>query len=329
MSPLGNLVRCFRRVSSIVVASTVTVGAAACGQDRNEVGARPGGATTTAETGGQGPTQSASTTTSSAAPTSTAPKPTLTPSSATTPWPAGVEISLDVPGHADRPTLLLHGAGATVPLVVVFHGSGGTIENIKERSDLHVLARDAGVALLWLSGKPIPDRHWNTQSTCCGPAYEQRIDDFPYIDASLDAVRSLGLRPSAFLATGVSAGAGMAVTVACNRRKVFSTVISVGGWRPISCTDRRLSLVAIGGTADEVFGGDGARRLARQWGTAVLRCSSRRTETRVGIALVTEWNACPDGGFIRLVEVDGLKHVWPRTPDFDASEEIIRTALAA
>lgn len=324
-TPVAARRHCRTRTGALAALVSLVVASCTGGNDRPSVAGSGTQATSTHEPG-------TTLGTATAPPTPTVPidaDPSGSGTSGTGAWPAGTEIALGIPGHEDRPTLLLHGASATSPLVAVFHGSGGSIENIKERSELHTLAAAAGVALLWLSGKPLPDRHWNTQSTCCGPAYEQRINDFPYIDAALVEVRARGLRPAAFLTAGVSAGAGMAVTVACKRRSVFSTVISIGGWRPISCANKQLSLVAIGGTEDEVFGGDGARRLARQWRSAVLRCRYRSTETWVGTTLITEWRDCPNGGRIRLVEVAGLKHVWPRTDDFDASREIIDTALAA
>ncbi|MEI7992990.1 MAG: PHB depolymerase family esterase [Actinomycetota bacterium] len=263
------------------------------------------------------PPNSSSTTSSS---TSTTTAPTSTPS-----LPVGEEIRL--PDYEDRPTLLQRGPDANSPLVVVFHGSRGSIENVQKRSGLHLDGPAAGVAVLWLSGKPLPKRSWNTNNRCCDPASTHRVDDMAYIDAALDAVRATGLSPVRIITAGVSNGAGMAVSVACKRPKVFSAAVSVAGWMPVSCRNTSVSLLAIGGTEDDVVGRNKPKQMAKTWRQFVVRCPDDPTKETYGSAHITTWRRCTSSTFVRLVVLDDIGHLWPRFEFYDATADIIRVAL--
>lgn len=270
-------------------------------------------------------------TTSSSSPTASTPPDPPDSSPATTSsvadqsrLPAGNPVEL--PDFRDRPTLLQRVADPTAPLVVVFHGSRGSIENVQKRSELHVLGPAAGVAVLWLSGKPLPKRSWNTNNRCCDPASTNRVDDMAYVDAALDAVRALGLTPARIVAAGVSNGAGMAVSVGCKRSHVFSAAVSVAGWMPVSCRNATLSLVAIGGTKDDVVGRRKPRQMTTTWRRSVVRCPSKPEEVTNGPAHLTTWRGCTSGTFVRLVVLDDIEHVWPRFDYYDATLDIIKVA---
>lgn len=256
---------------------------------------------------------------SPAPPTSVSP-PTSTVARRTAPSP------IPVPGHDDRPTLLLRGAVDTAPLIVVFHGSRGSIENVQGRSGLDAAAADAGVAVLWLSGKPLPERSWNTNNRCCAPASTEKVDDLAYIDAAIAEVRQRGLKPVRIVAAGVSNGAGMAVSTACKRSRVFTAAVSIGGWLPVTCRDRSVSLVAIAGTEDDVIGRQTARDMARMWRRTVVGCDGDATVVERGLATISTWSDCRDATYVRLVQLDGIGHEWPRLIDYDATDEIISAA---
>lgn len=260
-----------------------------------------------------------------APPPSTSSAPTTSaPTTTSAPLPKPTRI--DVPGHDDRPTLLLRSASDTAPLLVVFHGSRGSIENVQQRSGLDTAAALAGVSVLWLSGKPLPERSWNTNNRCCEPASTKQINDLGYVDTAIETVRRLGLRPVRIVSTGVSNGAGMAVSTACKRPGVFAAAVSVAGWLPITCRDRSISLVAIAGTEDDVIGRRTAREMATTWRRTVVTCTNDVSTTRRGIATISTWSGCRDGTYVRLVLLDGIGHVWPRFADYDATEEIIAAA---
>lgn len=197
---------------------------------------------------------------------------------------------------------------------------------MQKRSGLQVLGPAAGVAVLWLSGKPLPKRSWNTNNRCCDPASTNHVDDMAYVDAALDAVRALGLAPKRIISAGVSNGAGMAVSVGCKRSHVFSAAVSVAGWMPVSCRNATLSLVAIGGTKDDVVGRRKPRQMTTTWRRSVVRCPNKPDEVTNGPAHVTTWTGCTGGTFVRLVVLDDIEHLWPRFDYYDATLDIIKVA---
>ena len=303
--------RCLFVVSAVMSGPLVL----ACAPGREAVGPLPTMPTTTApSTGG-----------ASVPERTIEPVPTTVPPSTTASPPANEWVAL--PDFADRPTLLQRVTDPTAPLVVMFHGSRGTIENIQDRSQLHVVGPAAGVAVLWLSGKPLPKRSWNTNNRCCEPASTRRVNDMAYVDAAIVAVRSLGLDPVRVIAAGVSNGAGMAVSVACKRPGVFAAAVSVAGWMPVSCRNTAVSLVAIGGTADDVVGRDKPRQMATAWRRFVVRCPASARKEAIGDARISTWTGCTDGTFVRLVVLDGIDHVWPRFDYYDATADIVSVAL--
>lgn len=256
---------------------------------------------------------------------STAPS-TTAPPTTTTLAPYREEAPLDVPGYADRPTLLQMATDPGAPMLVVFHGQNGSIENIKERSDLPTLAESAGVTLLWLSGKPVPTRSWNTTGKCCEPAQSKGVEDMPYVEAALAAARAAGVTARTIVTTGVSNGGGMAVEVACRMPEVFAGAVSVAGWSPVSCSGRNVSLLAIGGTKDAKLGAARARSMTSTWRSGVVRCTGAPEKETKGIATVTTWNGCAEGRIVRLVELKGVPHVWPRFTDYDATVDMLAFA---
>ena len=253
----------------------------------------------------------------------TLPAPTTDPITETS-LPVGEELHLT--DYEDRPTLLQRVDDPSAPLVVVFHGSRGSIENVQKRSGLHLDGPAAGVAVLWLSGKPLPKRSWNTNNRCCDPASTNHVDDMAYVDAAIDAVRAEGLSPVRIITAGVSNGAGMAVSVACKRPKTFSAAVSVAGWMPVSCRNTAVSLVAIGGTKDDVVGRHKPKQMASTWRRFVVQCPNDPSEESDGPAHITTWRRCTSGTFVRLVVLDDIEHVWPRFDFYDATGDIIRVA---
>jgi hypothetical protein len=95
---------------------------------------------------------------------------------------------------------------------------------------------------------------------------------------------------------------------------------------PVSCRNATLSLVAIGGTKDDVVGRRKPRQMTTTWRRSVVRCPSKPEEVTNGPAHVTTWRGCTGGTFVRLVVLDDIEHVWPRFGYYDATLDIIKVA---
>ena len=233
---------------------------------------------------------------------------------------------LQIAGYEDRPTILQRSTNDAGPLIVLFHGMNGCIEKFQKQTDIELIGTKYGVNLLWLSGKPLPTRSWNTNGRCCEPASTNHLDDFAYVQAAINKVKSLGLTPSKYLAVGKSNGAGMAVAVGCHFPEIFSVVVSVAGWASTSCVRANLSLVAMGGTADIKLGAVPAAGIANTWLSNVLTCPGEPVIQKIELAKITTWH-CDGGNFVRLAQLDGVEHVWPTFWFYDAEDEILGIAL--
>lgn len=239
-----------------------------------------------------------------------------------------VGLPLSIAGFEDRPTYLQDGAGPDAPLVVLFHGQNGCVANLQSRTDLDSIANARGVNLLWLSGAPLPTRSWRVNNHCCEPASHKGADDLGYVDAALDEIEARGLHPTRIVSAGVSNGAGMALTVACLRSSRFDAAVSVAGWLPVTCrTKRPVSLLAFGGTKDEVFPASMPKNIAGRWRRSATECPDAPERIKDELRQITTWRQCRNNTVVRLVSLPDVPHVWPKYTFYDMDEEIITMAL--
>jgi poly(3-hydroxybutyrate) depolymerase len=232
-----------------------------------------------------------------------------------------------LPGFENRPTVLQRTADPAAPLLVIFHGQHGCIQNMQSRSDLDQIGAAAGVNIMWLSGAPVPTRSWRVNSGCCEPASDRGIDDLPYVRAAVAAARAAGLTSATVLAIGVSNGGGMAVTAGCRLPELFTGVVVVAGWAPVPCHAAAQSLLVFGGSLDTKLGSAQAARTANMWRRDVTSCPNEPVVETVGRRTTTTWSGCANGTVVRLVQLEGVPHVWPKFDFYDMDDDIIRFAL--
>lgn len=228
--------------------------------------------------------------------------------------------------YSNRPTLLQSAAAPTAPLLVMFHGQHGCIENMQSRSQLDELATVGKVNVLWLSGAPLPKRSWNVNGRCCDPASENRLDDLAYVDAAIAAAVATGVEPSAVIAVGVSNGAAMAIAAACARPGLFAGAVSVGGWMPGPCAATALSLLAVGGSADDVVGRETPAVISEYWRTSVVACPNEPALVAANDVVTATWQGCTGGTVVRHVRLAGVGHVWPKFVSYDVDLDILSFA---
>ena len=231
-----------------------------------------------------------------------------------------------VTGFEDRPSLLQRAADPAAPLLVVFHGQGDCIEALQSRSDLDDTAVTAGVSVLWLSGAPLPERSWNVTDGCCTPASSSEVDEYPYIETAVAAALSFRLAPVRVIAVGVSNGAAMAIAAACTRPDLFEGVVSVAGWAPIICPRAALSMLAVGGTDDQVIGPDMPSEIVSMWRSDVTDCPNEPVDETYFARTTSTWSGCTGGTVVRTVALEGVAHVWPKFDFYDVDDDIVRFA---
>ena len=226
-------------------------------------------------------------------------------------------------GFENRPTALQRTADPSAPLLVIFHGQHGCIQNVQSRSDLDVIGAPGGVHVLWLSGAPVPTRSWRVSNGCCSPASDRDIDDMPYVEAALQQVAALGLSPRRTIAVGVSNGGGMAISAACWRPDLFDAAASVAGWAATSCDRAPQSLLVFGGSEDVKLGSRTAANIASMWRQDVVACTAEPVVETFERRTTSTWSGCEGGATVRLVQLDGVPHVWPKFTFYDMDDDLI------
>ena len=136
--------------------------------------------------------------------------------------------------------------GQTLPVVLAFHGAGGTGQFMASYSGLQTVSDRQDFVSVFPSAAR-PHRRWVlAEEDPGGPA------DMQFVSALLDRVQTLACTdPTRVYATGVSNGGGMAARVGCELSSRLAAIAPVaGGYSTLDrCRpDRPLSVLEIHGT---------------------------------------------------------------------------------
>jgi polyhydroxybutyrate depolymerase len=229
--------------------------------------------------------------------------------------PSGQSEHRLISGGIDRRFLLYVPPGTAPrvwPVVLNFHGSGGTPEGQLATSNLAVWADREHFALV---APAAVDNRWNI------PPDSARADDVRFTADVLDTVATLlCVDPQRVYATGFSGGGRMSSQLACDLSTRIAAIAAVGGIRfPGPCgAARSIPILAFHGTADETnpYAGGGQP----YWGTGVEAaidgwaahngCGPRVEQPRA--PGLTELRYAKERcGEVVLFRIEGLGHTWP------------------
>lgn len=241
--------------------------------------------------------------------------------------------------------------GVRLPVVLVFHGSPGTPAAMRTATGIDALADAHGfLAVYPQAGGP---GDWSTGCEACSSlATLLRIDDVRFVRellARLDA--DVGIDRTRVTAAGFSNGALMVHRLACDAPDAIHAFVSVAAtmldpaFVPPCAPSRSVSIAFVHGTADNTFPAQGRvfgtlpespRTLSI--GETVQSWASRNGCTSLqvtdlpdvnGDGVVVRWHdhtLCSGGSQVAFYEVFGAGHVWPRTPDFSATDAVLAFA---
>jgi polyhydroxybutyrate depolymerase len=212
---------------------------------------------------------------------------------------------LHVPARAKGP----------LPLVIAFHGAGGTGPGMADYSGLSDTADAKGFAVLYPTAAT--KRHfWSLNASMPG-------DDVNRLRALLpQAMAAACADPARVFATGVSNGGGFAARVGCELAGTIAAIAPVaGGYKALDrCPDgRQTSVLEIHGTADHVVpyagrASDGAGAVAGFLAGWVHRdgCDEKATRSnpRHGVVRFTH-RGCDVGFQVEHLRLAGTDHGWP------------------
>ena len=229
--------------------------------------------------------------------------------------------------------------GRPAPVVVALSGLTQSLENLRRWLQLDQAADQHGFVVAY--PRPIARKwsYWRGGGVLL-PDGSAEIDDVGFISAVVDALVKEGAAdPAHIYATGVSRGALMSWTLACERADLFAAVAPVSSAMTeaqlASCHPTRpLPVIAVDGTNDPVQFYDGwlsptihllsvPETMAFWWrlngctGEKATRLPHRNRDDPTRILLL-EWTGCATGNPVMLYRVSGGGHIAPSFTDHAA-----------
>ena len=236
-------------------------------------------------------------------------------------------------GGRDRQFLidlpLQYASRGPMPVVLDFHGGGGSPSRTRTQTGFSSVAGAAGAIVVYPAGSgPIGDDRlltWNT-GTCCGYAHRENIDEVAFVRALLDTLEATyRVDTRRVFATGLSNGGMMTYLVGCKLSDRFAAIAVVSGELTEPCKPARpVSVLIIHGTADENLpynGGIGRNAVDKHdvqpvsyavdsWRNAD-RCPGQAAVRKTGSVTHSVWSGCADNTAVELFAIDGGAHSWP------------------
>jgi polyhydroxybutyrate depolymerase len=216
-------------------------------------------------------------------------------------------------------------AGRALPLVLAFHGAGGTGHAMARYSTLETLSDAQGFVSVFPSAAR-PHRRWVlAEEDAGGP------EDLEFVERLLDRSEALAcVDRTRVYATGVSNGGGMAARLGCELSSRLAAIAPVaGGYSTLDAChpSRPVSVLEIHGTRDNVvpYAGkppDGAGSVAgflTEW-TSLDGCRGRASRSGYGpSSALFRWRHCEDGAEVEHIKIYGGGHAWPGAQPPDAA----------
>ena len=216
---------------------------------------------------------------------------------------------------------------AALPLVLMFHGGGGSGRQLEEMSSrMNPVADREGFVAVYPDGTGALVRTWNAGG-CCGAAMRDAVDDVGFVR---DLIEHLGeelcLDQRRVYASGMSNGAMLSHRLACELSDRIAAVAPVAGLEmsPACTPPRPVPVMQIHGTADahvpwEGGEGCGISGVAYPSVAATMEgwrgrngCASATTRGReMGDGACGGYDACAAGGETIPGAIAGGGHSWP------------------
>jgi len=216
-----------------------------------------------------------------------------------------------------------------LPVVIVFHGSGGSGQGIKALTEFEQLADQSGFYVAY------PDAISDWAEGCdCSQADLAGIDDVQFTSDLIDALDAeLGIDRSRVFVAGFSQGGLMVFRLACDLADEVAGIATVGASMAVplseNCAPTEADpIIVMLGTDDEFFPWDGAYDLGLQsvlsadstaadW-AAANGCTGERgavleyTGQTSGVEVWhEEYAACAVGSEVTFYRLEGAGHIWP------------------
>lgn len=219
-----------------------------------------------------------------------------------------------------------------VPLLVALHGGQQYGDGMEQLTGFDSLAEGDHFIVVYPNGH---GQTWNA-GDCCGYPNVSSANEVDFINALIVRLEAGGLVDrSRVYATGFSAGAAMAYTLACRlSTRIAAVAVMSGTMDPDTCHPQMpVAVMEIHGTADLelLYGGGGIGALTAQplaatpdiiatW-ASLDSCPRAPATMTNGDVHTTRWSGCAGGTSVVLNTVESGDHNWygPQLTGADAS----------
>ena len=225
---------------------------------------------------------------------------------------------------------------ASVPLVLVLHGGGGTASLAAKQTRFNDDADRERYVVAYPNGtdrfRPIMNLigkrgflTWNG-GQCCGYAMEHNIDDVGFLRTVVERIgHDHRIDSRRIYAAGISNGGMMAYRLACEASDIFAAVGIVSGVlvNAHCAPSAPVSVIDFHGSDDQYVplnGGVGRKSLTGKAFPPVKdsvlfwagrdACLKSETSTSQGV-VVSEYDKCRDGTAVTYYVIEGGGHAWP------------------
>lgn len=256
----------------------------------------------------------------SAAPSPRGSTPTPNPTTAPTPTPAPtstVQVGHIQVGSLTRDYRVVVPSDvaerASLPLVLVLHWLGATIDDVASATGYDALALDPGAVVVYPAGY---QNSWNA-GTCCDPAVSDKIDDVGFLGALIDQMTaSYPIDPNRVFVWGASTGGQMAYRAACELSGRIAAVADISGNMITPCAPKQpVSIIDIHGTADSDVPYEGCAdgscpavpAVMEQW-RQLDGCTGEPADTNGGQTVETAYTSCQGGTAVDYIKAIGVGH---------------------
>ena len=147
-------------------------------------------------------------------------------------------------------------AGTPVPLLIGFHGLGGSAQLFREQSQLDIFTNDANIISVFPNGYGSSsgvENSWNAGS-CCGLSQIQDIDDVKLVKVITNEIMSkYSIDSKNIWAVGYSNGGMLSYQLACSLPGIFTAIgVGAGALTSHTCSPAMpISVIHIHGGQDE------------------------------------------------------------------------------
>jgi polyhydroxybutyrate depolymerase len=215
---------------------------------------------------------------------------------------------------------------AALPVMVVYHGAGGTGADMQQATGFDILADWSGVITVYPNGQA-GNAPWNVGRNVCPPGnfVSTAADDVAYLDAMLgDIENDQCLDRGRVFVTGFSMGGYMSNQLGCQlgRARLRAIAPHSGGTYAGDCEGGALPVLLLHGDADSLINYRCGTQ-ARDYWVDRNGCSPEYDTWDVTGGQCQFHRGCPRDAPVVLCTFYGMDHAWAYPPMYESSSLLI------